>query len=168
MRGQIVLGSAAGESIRGLAERLQVTQRTECLWRRRYANQGLDGLRNRPRAGRPRRITAAKEQAVVSATLRKPRNATHWSARRLAKEVGWSKTAMHRIWQKYGLQPHRVETCKFSRDPKFDRKLADLVGLYLDPPERALVLCVDEKSQIQALNRTQRALPMGPGLPAPA
>jgi len=166
VRGQIVLGSAAGESIRGLAERLQVTQRTVCLWRRRYANQGLDGLRNRPRAGRPRRITAAKEQAVVSATLGKPPSATPWSARRLAQEVGWSKTAVHRIWQKYGLQPHRVETCKFSRDPKFDRKLADLVGLYLDPPERAVVLCVDEKSQIQALNRTQRALPMWPGLPA--
>ena len=166
MRAQIVLGSAAGESIRGLAERLQVTQRTVCLWRRRYANQGLDGLRNRPRAGRPRRITAAKEQAVVSATLRKPPSATHWSARRLAQEVGWSKTAVHRIWQKYGLQPHRVETCKFSREPKFDRKLADLVGLYLDPPERAWVLCVGEKSQIQALNRSQRALPMWPGLPA--
>ena len=166
VRAQIVLGSATGESIRALAERLKVTQRTVCLWRRRYASQGLDGLRNRPRAGRPRRITAAKEQAVVSATLRKPRNATHWSARRLAKEVGWSKTAVHRIWQKYGLQPHRVETFKFSRDPEFDRKLADIVGLYLDPPERALVLCVDEKSQIQALNRTQRALPMWPGLPA--
>ena len=137
-----------------------------CLWRRRYASQGLDGLRNRPRAGRPRRITAAKEQAVVSATLRKPRNATHWSARRLAKEVDLSKTAVHRIWQKYGLQPHRVETFKFSREPEFDRKLADLVGLYLDPPERAWVLCVGEKSQIQALNRSQRALPMWPGLPA--
>jgi len=166
VRAQIVLGSAAGESIRALGERLKVTQRTVCLWRRRYASQGLDGLRNRPRAGRPRRITSAKEQAVVSATLRQPKNATHWSARRLAKEVGLSKATVHRIWQKYGLQPHRVETFKFSRDPQFDRKLADIVGLYLDPPERALVLCVDEKSQIQALNRTQRALPMWPGLPA--
>ena len=107
--------------------------------------QGLDGLRNRPRAGRPRRITAAKEQAVISATLRKPKAATHWSARRLAKEVGLSAATVHRIWQKYGLQPHRVETFKFSRDPEFDGKLADIVGLYLDPPERALVLCVDEK-----------------------
>src|SRR5215468_5942605 len=89
VRAQIVLGSAAGESIRALAERLKVTQRTVCLWRRRYASQGLDGLRNRPRAGRPRRISSAKEQAVVSATLRKPKNASHWSARRLAKEVGW-------------------------------------------------------------------------------
>lgn len=165
-RARIVLGSAAGESIRALAERLKVTQRTVCLWRRRYASHGLEGLRNRPRAGRPRRITAAKEQAVVSATLRKPKAATHWSARRLAKEVGLSSATVHRIWQKYGLQPHRVSSFKFSQDPDFDSKLADIVGLYLDPPERALVLCVDEKSQIQALNRTQPILPMWPGLPA--
>jgi transposase len=166
MRASIVLGSAAGESIRALAQRLKVTERTVCLWRRRYANQGLDGLRNQKRSGRPRRITSAKELAVVSATLRKPTAATHWSTRRLAKEVRLSRATVHRIWQKYGLQPHRVETFKFSSDPEFDSKLADSVGLYLDPPERALVLCVDEKSQIQALNRTQRALPMWPGLPA--
>ena len=166
MRASIVLGSAAGESIRALAQRLKVTERTVCLWRRRYANQGLDGLRNQKRSGRPRRITSAKELAVVSATLRKPKAATHWSTRRLAKEVRLSRATVHRIWQKYGLQPHRVETFKFSSDPEFDSKLADIVGLYLDPPERALVLCVDEKSQIQALNRTQRALPMWPGLPA--
>ena len=165
-RARIVLGSAAGESIRALAERLKITQRTVCLWRRRYASEGLDGLRNRPRAGRPRRITSAREQAVVSATLRKPKKATHWSARRLAKEVGLSSATVHRIWQKYALQPHRVETFKFSRDPEFDSKMADIVGLYLDPPERALVLCVDEKSQIQALNRTQPLLRMWPGLPA--
>ena len=99
-RARIILGSSAGESIRALAERLKVTQRTVCLWRRRYASHGLDGLRNRPRAGRPRRITAAQEQAVVSATLRKPKAATHWSARRLAKEVGLSSATVHRIWQK--------------------------------------------------------------------
>ena len=127
--------------------------------------RGTLWLRTKPRTGRPRRITSAKEQAVISATLRKPKAATHWSARRLAKEVGLSPATVHRIWQKYGLQPHRVETFKFSRDPQFDAKLADIVGLYLDPPERALVLCVDEKSQIQALNRTQPALPMWPGLP---
>ena len=110
---------------------------------------------SKPWLGRPRRITqGAKEQAVVSATLRKPKAATHWSARRLAKEVGLSAATVHRIWQKYGLQPHPVETFKFSPDPEFDGKLADIVGLYVDPPERALVLCVDEKSQIQALNRT--------------
>ena len=165
-RARIVLGSAAGESVRGLAARLGATQTTVCLWRRRYRSAGLAGLSTQPRAGRPRRITAAKEQAVISATLRKPRAATHWSARRLAQQVGLSSATVHRIWQKYGLQPHRVETFKFSRDPQFDAKLADIVGLYLDPPERALVLCVDEKSQIQALNRTQPAFPMWPGLPA--
>ena len=164
-RARVVLGSAAGESVRGLAARLGVTQTTVCLWRRRYRSAGLDGLRTKPRMGRPRRITSAKEQAVISATLRKPKAATHWSARRLAKQVGLSPATVHRIWQKYGLQPHRVETFKFSCDPQFDAKLADIVGLYLDPPERALVLCVDEKSQIQALNRTQPALPMWPGLP---
>jgi len=164
-RARIMLGSAAGESIRALADRLGVTQRTVCLWRRRYREAGLAGLRTLPRAGRPRRITAAKERAVLSATLRKPKAATHWSTRRLAKEVGLSRASVHRIWRKYGLQPHRVETFKFSTDPEFDRKLTEVVGLYLDPPERALVLCVDEKSQIQALNRTQPLLPMWPGLP---
>ena len=166
MRARVVLGSADGESVRALAARLGVTQTTVCLWRRRYRSAGLDGLRTRPRSGRKRRITTAKEQAVISATLRKPKAATHWSARRLAKQVGLSSATVHRIWQKYGLQPHRTETFKFSRDPQFDAKLADIVGLYLDPPERALVLCVDEKSQIQALNRTQPAFPMWPGLPA--
>lgn len=165
-RARIMLGSADGESIRELAERLDITQRTVGLWRRRYREAGLAGLRTLARSGRPRRISAAKEQAVISATLRKPKAATHWSARRLAREVGLSPASVHRIWQKYGLQPHRVETFKFSTDPEFDRKLTDVVGLYLDPPERALVLCVDEKSQIQALDRTQRLLPMWPGLPA--
>jgi transposase len=165
-RARIVLGSADGESIRELAERLEVTQRTVCLWRRRYREAGLAGLRSLPRSGRPRTISAAKERAVLSATIRKPASATHWSTRRLAKAVGLSRASVHRIWQKYGLQPHRVETFKFSTDPDFDRKLTDVVGLYLDPPERALVLCVDEKSQIQALNRTQPRLPMWPGLPA--
>ena len=140
IRARIVLGSAVGESIHTLSDRLKITERTVCLWRRRYASDGLDGLRNRPRAGRPRRITAAQEQAVVSATLRQPKTATHWSVRRLAKEVGLSSATVHRIWQKYGLQPHRVGTFKFSHDPEFDSKLADIVGMYLDPPERALVL----------------------------
>ena len=164
-RARIVLGSAAGESVRGLAARLGVTQTTVCLWRRRYRSAGLDGLRTKPRMGRPRRITSAKEQAVISATLRKPKAASHWSARRLAKQVGLSSATVHRIWQKYGLQPHRVETFKFSCDPQFDAKLADIVGLYLDPPERALALCVDEKSQIQALDRTSRRCRCGPGGP---
>jgi transposase len=166
LRARLILASAKGEGVRPLARRLGISPNTVAVWRRRYRSQGVAGLRTRPRAGRRRRITAAKEQAVISATLRKPKVTTHWSARRLAKEVGLSPATVHRIWQKYGLQPHRVETFKFSTDPEFDAKLADIVGLYLDPPERALVLCVDEKSQIQALNRTQPTLPMWPGLPA--
>jgi transposase len=166
MRARVVMLSVEGHSLREIAERLGVTQRTVWLWRRRYQSEGLAGLRSRHRSGRPRRIGRRKELAVVAATMRPPKHATHWSARRLAKEVGVSFMTVHRIWQKYGLQPHRVETFKFSTDPEFDAKLADVVGLYLDPPERALVLCVDEKSQIQALNRTQPVLPMWPGLPA--
>ena len=166
LRAKVILASAKGEGVRPMARRLGVSANTAAVWRRRYRSRGIDGLRTRGRAGRPRQITAAKEQTVISATLRKPKAATHWSARRLAKEVGLSRASVHRIWRKYGLQPHRVATFKFSTDPDFDRKLADIVGLYLDPPERALVLCVDEKSQIQALNRTQPLLPMWPGLPA--
>ena len=166
MRARVVMLSAEGHSLRAIAERLGVTQRTVCLWRRRYQGEGLAGLRSRHRSGRPRAISRRKELAVVAATMRPPKHTTHWSARRLAKEVGVSFMTVHRIWQKYGLRPHRLETFKFSTDPEFDAKLADIVGLYLDPPERALVLCVDEKSQIQALNRTQPALPMWPGLPA--
>ena len=136
-----------------------------CLWRRAIAGRA-GGAADQAARRAAARNQPVKERAVISATLRKPKAATHWSARRLAKEVGLSSATVHRIWQKYGLQPHRVETFKFSTDPDFDTKLADVVGLYLDPPERALVLCVDEKSQIQALDRTQPALPMWPGLPA--
>ena len=166
MRAKIVLASAAGEPVRAMAKRLGGAVNTANVWRRRYRAEGIAGLRTRARSGCPRRISAAKEQAVVAATMRAPKVATHWSARRLAKQVDLSPATVHRIWQKYGLQPHRIETFKFSRDPQFDTKLADIIGLYLDPPERALVLCVDEKSQIQALNRTQPLLPLRPGLPA--
>jgi transposase len=166
LRAKIVLASAEGEGPRPMARRLGVSPNTVCVWRRRYATEGLDGLRSRPKTGRPRRISEAKERSVVAATLRPPKATTHWSAKRLAKEVGLSAATVHRIWQKHGLQPHRVETFKFSRDAEFESKMADVVGLYLDPPERALVLSVDEKSQIQALNRTQPILPMRPGLPA--
>jgi transposase len=165
-RALIILASAEGEAVRPMARRLGIAVNTVNVWRRRYREQGLTGLRTRERSGRPRQISEAKQRAVVAATMRRPKAATHWSARRLAKEVGLSSATVHRIWQKYGLQPHRVETFKFSHDPAFEAKLADIVGLYLDPPERALVLCVDEKSQIQALNRTQPVLPLRPGLPA--
>lgn len=166
VRAHILLAGADGESVRATAERLKVSTNTVTLWRRRYRAEGLVGIRTRARSGRPKTITAAKEQAVVAATMKSPKVETHWSARRLAKQVGLSHATVHRIWQKHGLQPHRVETFKFSEDPEFSTKLADVVGLYLDPPERALVLSIDEKSQIQALNRTQPILPMRPGLPA--
>jgi transposase len=166
LRAEILLSSAAGEGVRPMARRLSISPTTVWLWRERYREEGLAGLKTRARSGRPREISAAKEHAVVAATLRASKAATHWSARRLAKEVGLSHATVHRIWQKHGLQPHRVETFKFSRDPEFESKMADVVGLYLDPPERALVLCVDEKSQIQALNRTQPILPLRAGLPA--
>jgi transposase len=166
MRARIILGSADGESIRELAERLEISEVTVCRWRNRYRVQGLAGLRTRTRSGRRRRISPADERRVVAATMRAPAAATHWSARRLAKVVRLSAATVHRIWQKYGLQPHRLEHFKFSTDPQFETKLADIVGLYLDPPERALVLCVDEKAQIQALNRTAPLLPLRPGIPA--
>ena len=166
LRAKIILASGDGEGVRAMARRLEVSPTTVCQWRGRYQAEGLAGLQTQPRSGRPRQISDAKERAVVRATMRKPKTATHWSARRLAKEVGLSPATVHRIWKKYGLQPHRVETFKFSTDPDFDAKLADIIGLYLDPPERALVLSVDEKSQIQALNRTQPLLPMRKGLPA--
>src|SRR5574341_183608 len=165
LRAKILLASAAGEGVRAMARRLEVSPTTVCLWRERYRKEGLAGLRTQPRPGRPRRISQAKERSVVEATLRPPKVATHWSARRLAKQVGLSSATVHRIWQKYGLQPHRVKRFKFSTDPDFDSKLADVIGLYLDPPERALVLCVDEKSQIQALDRTAPLLPLRPGYP---
>jgi len=166
MRARIVLGSTQGESIRELGERLGTSQLTVCRWRNRYRALGIAGLRTQPRSGRRRRITPADERSVVAATMRPPQAATHWSARRLAKEVGLSPATVHRIWQKYGLQPHRVEHFKFSTDPQFETRLADIVALYLELPGRALVLCVDEKSQIQALNRTAPLLPLRPGLPA--
>jgi transposase len=166
MRARIVLGSAQGESMRDLAEQLETSQPTVCRWRNRFRERGIAGLKTQPRSGRRRRITHAQERSVVAATMRPPKAATHWSARRLAKEVGLSAATVHRIWQKYGLQPHRLEHFKFSTDPEFETKLAEIVGLYLDPPARALVLCVDEKSQIQALNRTAPLLPLRPGIPA--
>lgn len=166
IRARIVLGSAQGESIRDLAEQLETSQPTVCRWRNRYREGGIAGLKTQPRSCRRRRITHAQERSVVAATMRPPKAATHWSARRLAKEVGLSAATVHRIWQKYGLQPHRLEHFKFSTDPEFETKLAEIVGLYLDPPERALVLRVDEKSQIQALNRTAPLLPLRPGIPA--
>src|SRR5919198_1521204 len=162
LRARIVLGAAAGHSNSDLARTLDTSRPTVLLWRQRYAEAGVEGLlRDAPRPGRQPRIGAAKIQAIVEATLHTtPRNATHWSTRTMARSQGVSEATVRRIWHAHGLQPHRIETFKLSRDPHFVAKLRDIVGLYLNPPDKALVLCVDEKSQIQALDRTQPILPL--------
>ncbi|MCA1701708.1 MAG: IS630 family transposase, partial [Actinobacteria bacterium] len=135
-------------------------------WRNRFAADRLDGLVDEPRPGRPRTVVDAQVEEVIVKTLEStPKDATHWSTRSMAAEVGLTQSAVHRIWRAFGLQPHRQETWKLSKDPQFVAKVRDVVGLYLDPPERAVVLCVDEKSQIQALDRTAPILPMLPGVP---
>jgi transposase len=138
------------------------------LWRKRYESDGLEGLlEERPRSGRPKRISGEQEVAIVEATMKTiPKNATHWSVRAMATSQKVSPATVQRIWQKHKLQPHRVESFRFSNDPEFAPKVRDIVGLYMNPPDKAIVLSVDEKSQIQALDRTQPILPLRPGLPA--
>ena len=166
LRSRIVLLVADGLRTGQVAQRLGVHRNTVAKWRRRFAAERLDGLVDEPRSGRPRTVTDAHVDAVITRTLEStPKNATHWSTRSMAAEVGLTQSAVHRIWKAFGLQPHRAETFKLSRDPQFVAKVRDIVGLYVNPPERAVVLCVDEKSQIQALDRTQPILPMQPGLP---
>ena len=165
-RSRIVLLVAEGLRTGEVAQRLGVHRNTVAKWRRRFEAERLDGLVDEPRPGRPRTVTDAHVDAVITKTLESaPKDATHWSTRSMAAEVGLTQSAVHRIWRAFGLQPHRAETFKLSRDPQFVAKVRDVVGLYLNPPERAVVLCVDEKSQIQALDRTQPILPMRPGLP---
>lgn len=165
-RSRIVLAAAEGLKNTRVAERLRVDRATVAKWRSRFAEQRLDGLVDEPRPGRPRTITDAKVEEVIVKTLESaPREATHWSTRSLAREVGLTQSAVSRIWRAFGLQPHRQQTWKLSKDPLFIEKVRDVVGLYLDPPERAVVLCVDVKSQIQALDRTAPILPMLPGSP---
>jgi len=168
LRARIVLGASEGRSNAQLAKQLGITRPTVLLWRARYAQAGLSGLlKDAPRPGRRKRIGAQRVAAIVTATLHAtPPDATHWSTRRMARTQGVSEATVRRIWHAHGLQPHRTETFKLSRDPHFVRKLRDVVGLYLNPPDKALVLCVDEKSQIQALDRTQPSLPLRPGIPA--
>jgi len=163
-RARIILACAAGAPNGAVAERLGVTRQTVGRWRTRFLAQRLDGLLDEPRPGAPRRITDAEVERVLTWTLeRTPRDATHWSTRGMAKASGLSQTAVSRIWRAFALQPHRTETFKLSKDPLFIEKVRDIVGLYLNPPDKALVLCTDEKSQIQALDRTQPLLPMRPG-----
>lgn len=163
-RARIVLACADGQSNDVVASRVHVTPHTVSKWRSRFVMHRLEGLLDEPRPGAPRRISDSQVQEVVTRTLEStPRDATHWSTRSMAKSCGMSQSAISRIWRAFALQPHRTETFKLSTDPLFIDKVRDIVGLYMNPPDRALVLCVDEKSQIQALNRTQPILPMRPG-----
>jgi len=167
MRARIVLGCNDGLSNGEVAKRLRITGATVCKWRERFRVERLEGLLDEPRLGAPRSITDARVEEVITKTLESmPGNSTHWSTRLMAQKTGLSQTAIVRIWRAFGLQPHRVENFKFSKDPQFVEKVRDIVGLYLNPPDRAMVLCVDEKSQVQALNRTQPILPLAPGVPA--
>jgi transposase len=166
LRCRIVLACAGGSTNRAVAARLGVNQATVSKWRSRFVAQRLDGLGDEPRSGAPRTITDDAVERVIVKTLEEtPRDATHWSTRSLADRTGMSQSAISRIWRAFGLKPHLMETFKLSPDPQFIEKVRDVVGLYLNPPEGALVLCVDEKSQIQALDHTAPVLPLRPGLP---
>jgi transposase len=165
-RSRIVLLAADGRKNVEIARELGVHRPMVTKWRNRFAELGLDGLVDEPRPGRPRTITDAQVEEVIVKTLEStPKDATHWSTRSMAAEAGLSREAVGRIWRAFGLQPHRRESFKLSKDPQFIDKVRDVVGLYLHPPERAVVLCVDEKSQIQALDRSAPILPMLPGVP---
>jgi transposase len=164
-RCRIVLAAAQGKQDKAISAELNINFKTVALWRKRFLTEGPDCLWE-VAAGRGRkpRLTPADIQSIVDATLQtKPAGATHWSCRTMAKAQGVSKATVNRIWQSHRLQPHRIKNFKLSRDPQFLEKLTDVVGLYLNPPEKALVLCVDEKSQIQALDRTQPGLPIKKG-----
>lgn len=164
LRARIILRCAEGGSNKNVAADLRVHAVTVSKWRERFLTLRLDGLLDEPRPGAPRRIDDRTVERIVTTTLEsKPAGATHWSTRDLAKQTGVSRETVRRIWHAFRLQPHRTGTFKVSPDPLLVDKVRDIVGLYLAPPERALVLCVDEKSQIQALDRTQRILPMQPG-----
>ncbi len=166
LRARIVLAAARGLPNHVIARQLGCSRPTVGAWRAAFAAKGLAGLQDAPKPGRPPRYGAAKVTEILSATLQPPGATTHWSARRLAPQVGVSHMTVHRVWRAHRLQPHRVETFKYSRDPDLVAKVCDIVGLYLDPPANALVLCVDEKPQVQALERTRPSLPLRPGTPA--
>ena len=164
LRARMILGCAEGRSNTTVGTDLGVSDETVGKWRSRFLERRLDGLSDEPRSGRPRAVTDDDVERVITLTLETaPRDATHWSTRSMAQRSGLSHNTVSRIWRAFGLQPHRTETFKLSSDPFFIEKVRDVVGLYLNPPDRALVLCVDEKSQIQALDRTRPLLPMRPG-----
>jgi transposase len=166
LRCRIVLAAADGVSSVEIAARLGCARQTVSKWRGRFARRGLDGLHDEPRPGKPRSISDADVERVIVKTLEEqPRNATHWSTRSMAQATGMSQTAVSRIWRAFALKPHQTETFKLSPDPQFIDKVRDIVGLYLNPPDAAVVLCVDEKSQIQALDRSAPMLPLMPGVP---
>jgi transposase len=165
LRCRIVLAAADGENSKDIAARLGCSASTVGKWRGRFARQGLDGLHDEPRPGQPRKITDSDvEQVIVKTLEEQPVNATHWSTRSMAAATGLNQTAISRIWRAFGLKPHQIESFKLSPDPQFIDKVRDIVGLYLNPPDAAVVLCVDEKSQIQALDRTAPVLPLLPGV----
>jgi transposase len=166
-RARIILNCAQGLSNDEVAEELGINRATVGKWRKRFIEAGLDGLLDAPRPGAPRSITDEDVERVIAKALEEaPKSATHWSTRTMSQATGLSQSSISRIWRAFSLQPHRIDTFKLSNDPLFVSKVRDIVGLYLNPPDKALVLCVDEKSQIQALERTQPLLPMRPGLPA--
>ena len=163
-RAKAVLMCAQGHDNTVVAQAVGLSAARVGHWRRRFIEQRMNGLTDAPRSGAPRTISDEAIEALIVATLEsKPAMATHWSTRDMAKNTGFSRSSISRIWRTYGLKPHREGTFKLSTDPEFVAKVHDVVGLYLHPPERALVLCVDEKTQIQALDRTQQVLPMQPG-----
>ena len=163
-RARIVLAAATGRTNKEIAADLGVCAHTVGTWRNRFAQARMDGLYDEPRPGAPRRIGDDEVAATIRKTLEtRPQGSTHWRLRTMAKATGYAPSTIHRNWRAFGLQPHRSETFKLSSDPLFIEKVRDIVGLYLSPPDRAVVLCVDEKSQVQALDRTQPLLPMRPG-----
>ena len=169
MRSRIILACESDSTNTQIAAELKVARSVVTKWRNRFVSERLDGLLDEPRPGRPRVVSDEKIKDLITATLEaNPKDATHWSTRSMAEHLGLSQSMVSRVWRAFGLAPHKQDSWKLSKDPLFVEKVRDVVGLYLDPPERAVVLCVDEKTQIQALNRTQPVFPMLPGTPARA